>query len=121
MKAYISTLNTDGLYDIISYLSEFSIKAEYVNKDKYGFSRTIEFSVYDVKYRICWFKNQSELFIGENKRAARIPFRYMYYDNTYPCIGGNECIGFAQDKKEKQHSYDSEFNYGVFRIPLEID
>ena len=48
MKPYISTLDTDGLDNMISYLSEFGIKTEYVSKDKYGFSRTIEFVIYDV-------------------------------------------------------------------------
>ncbi len=120
MKHYVSPLETSGLDDIIKYLNEIDISTEYVNKDKYGFSRTIKFKVYDTIYRISWFKNQSELLIGENKRCSRIPFKYIYFDNTYPCIGGNKCIGFSQVKFEKKNMFDKEFPYECFRIPIEL-
>jgi hypothetical protein len=120
MKHFLLTAETGGLENIISYLKEFNVKSSFVNTDKYGFSRTIEFKVYNTIYRIVWFKNQSELLIGDNKRAARIPFRYMYYDNTFPCVGGNKCIGFSQVKFEKKNMFDKEFPYECFRIPIEL-
>ena len=46
-----------GFDEIIETLNKLGIKNEIVNKDKYGFSRTIQFKVYDITYRIIWFVN----------------------------------------------------------------
>ena len=109
-----------GFDEIIETLNKLGIKNEIVNKDKYGFSRTIQFKVYDITYRIIWFVNQSTLTIGEGKRPAQIPFKYIYFDNTFPLIDGNKSLGFSFVKFEKKSIFDRQFPYEVFRIPLEL-
>ena len=109
-----------GFDEIIEALNKLGIKNEIVNVDKYGFSRTIQFKVYDTIYRIIWFVNQSTLTIGEGKRPAQIPFKYIYYDNTFPLVDGNKSLGFSFVKFEKKSIFDRQFPYEVFRIPLEL-
>lgn len=109
-----------GFDEIIEALNKLGIENELVNKDKYGFSRTIQFKIYDITYRIIWFVNQSTLTIGEGKRPAQIPFKYIYFDNTFPLIDGNKSLGFSFVKFEKKSIFDRQFPYEVFRIPLEL-
>ena len=109
-----------GFDEIIEALNKLGIENELVNKDKYGFSRTIQFKVYDITYRIIWFVNQSTLTIGEGKRPAQIPFKYIYFDNTFPLIDGNKSLGFSFVKFEKKSMFDRQFPFEVFRIPLEL-
>lgn len=106
--------------DIIRTLETLEIKTEIVDKDKYGFSRTIKFKVYDIIYKIEWYKNESKLLIGEGKRPAQIPFKFIYFDRNYPLVDNNKSIGFSYSKTEKRSVFDREYPYEVFRIPLEI-
>jgi hypothetical protein len=109
------------LEEIISFLNKLDINTELVNTDIYGFSRTIQFKVYDIIYRIVWFINQSTLQIGEGKRPAQIPFRFIYLDNNFPLIGENKSIGFSYNKYEKKSMFGREYPYEVFRIPLDFN
>lgn len=106
------------LEKIVELFKKYGIKTEYINHDGYNYSRTISFRVYDIDYRIVWFCNESSLHIGEGKRAACIPFKYCYYDTTFPIVGGNRSIGFSY-KKEENNPIRS-FPYEVFRIPIEL-
>lgn len=110
IENFLSFLNRNGV----------NVNAELVDLDNYGFSRTIAFTVYGIEYRIVWFQNESTLQIGAHKRAARIPFKYMYLDECFPLVGGNKSIGFAYTKLEKTSVFDREYPYEVFRIPIEI-
>ena len=97
--------------EIIEFLDRVGVKAILVNHDDFGFSRKIKFTIYGIDYYITWFSNQSTLSIGDNKRAAQIPFKYIGLDDTYPLVDGNRSIEF---------SYEYPFPYHTFRIPLEI-
>lgn len=109
-----------GREEIIEFLNKIGIKANLVDENEHGFSRTISFTVYEIEYRIVWFINNSTLYIGNNKRAACIPFKYMYLDTTFPLVGGNRSIGFSYTKLKKESMFDRSFPYEVFRIPIEL-
>lgn len=109
------------LIEIVDFLKSHGINPELINLDKYNFSRTIQFEIYGIKYQIIWFKNESTLRIGTQSRCAQIPFRYIYFDNTFPLVNENRSIGFAYTKTEKKSIFDREYPYEVFRIPLEIE
>jgi len=110
------------LGQIESFFKEMNINYEYVNIDKYGFSRCIQFTIYTQTYTIEWYKNQSTLFVGINRNIApQIPFRYIYFDRTYPHVNGNKTIGFTQFKHKKESFFDTEYPYEAFRIPIETE
>lgn len=111
---------SDGLETILNFLNNHGVKAELVDFDDYGFSRTIGFTVYGIEYRIIWFKNQSTLQIGTHRRAAQIAFKYVYFDNCFPLVGGNKSIGFSYVKLERKSVFDRQYPYEVFRLPLEL-
>ncbi len=111
--------NPIGLDEILDLLKKNNIKAKLVDFDNYGFSRTIAFSVYEIDYRIVWFKNQSNLMIGNHKRSPIIPFRYMCLDNTFPLVEKNRSIAFYY-KKENKGFLKNEHPFESFRIPIEI-
>lgn len=106
--------------EIIDFLKSIGIEVELINVDKYGFSREIKFKIYDVIYVIKWWVNQSYLHIGEHERSAQIPFKYIYFDTTYPLIDGNRSIGFSDIKLERKSMFDREYPFGVFRIPIDL-
>jgi|GEM_PF-4326398 len=106
--------------ELISFLNKFGIKTEIIDIDKYGFSRTIEFKVYEITYRIIWFINESTLMIGTGDRASQILFKYIYFDGTFPLIEGNKSLGFSYVKFERENIFDRLYPYEVFRIPLDI-
>lgn len=114
----LDTCTLDGLENIVSFLKSYNIKSKCVDFDKYNYSRTIEFTVNEQTYQICWFNNESKLKIGTHKRASFVVFKYIYFDNCFPIAGGNENLGFSYTKKEKTNRYDSDFNYYDFRLPL---
>ena len=101
-------------------LESIGVNVRYGKKDNHGFTRVLEFNVYNLEYKITWFKNQSTLDIGDHTRCATIPFLYIYHDTTFPLRGGNTSIGFSFTKKPKKQMYDEEYPYEVLRIPLEI-
>ena len=115
-----NTMLAEGLQELLNFLNNHGVEAELIDFDEHGFSRTIAFTVYNVDYRIIWFKNESTLHIGANKRSACIPFKYLFYDTTYPLIGGNKSIGFSYVKFEKKSIFDREYPYEVFRLPVEM-
>ena len=116
-KRYIDlTSDLEGLEKIRGFLKDYGIDSQYVDIDKHGYSRTIKFEVYGQVYKIVWYNNESKLIIGENKRASFIVFRYMYFDNSMPILGGNQNIGFAYKMVDDRYS---PFAHETFRIPLE--
>ena len=108
----------DGLEKIVTFLKSHNIDSEYVNLDKYNYSRTIQFVVNNQSYQIVWFINESKLRIGTDTRSPFVVFKHMYFDNCLPIVGGNENLGFSYTKKENVLFYESEFNYNDFRLPL---
>ena len=108
------------LEEIIKLLEKSGIKTEYINKDKHDYSRTIDFKVYGIDYRIVWFCNHSTLEIGTCIRPACIPFKYCYFDTSYPLVGGNKSVGFSYKKYEQKNRFDRVYPYEVFRIPVEL-
>ena len=96
------------------------IKTEFINVDRYGFSREIKFTVYDQIYVIVWWVNQSYLHVGNHERSAQIPFKYLYLDTTFPLIGGNKSLAFADEKIERKSIFDREYPFASFRIPIEL-
>ena len=108
----------NGLEQIVDFLKSHNIDSEYVNLDKYNYSRTIQFNVNNQTYQIVWFINEGKLRIGADTRSPFVMFKHMYYDNCLPIVGGNENLSFSYTKKEKTNVYDREFNYHDFRLPL---
>ena len=108
----------DGLEKIVEFLNSHNIASEYVNLDKYNYSRTIQFVVNNQSYQIVWFINESKLRIGTDTRSPFVVFKHMYYDNCLPIVGGNENLTFSYTKKENTSFYESEYNYHDFRLPL---
>lgn len=108
----------DGLEKIIDFLKSHNIDSEYVNLDKYNYSRTIQFVVNNQTYQIVWFINECKLRIGTDTRSPFVVFKHLYYDNCLPIVGGNENLAFSFTKKENVSFYESEFNYNDFRLPL---
>ena len=107
--------------ELKEFFDNLNIKSNWVNPDKYGFSRVLEFKIYDITYQIVWFVNESTILIGKHKRAARITFRFVYLNRTYPLIGGNKCIGFAYTRKEKPEAIvEREYPDECFKIPIEM-
>ena len=106
--------------EIIKFLEKLNIKTELVGENE-SFKRDIEFSVYGIKYTIRWYVNNSTLMVGEGNRRACIPFKYMYYDNTYPLIDGNKSIGFSYTKNEKHDIWNRQYPFESFRIPVELE
>jgi len=109
-----------GREELLEFLNNHGVNAQFINIDNVGFSRTIAFTVYGINYEIEWYCNESTLKIGNHPRSARIPFRYVYYDTTYPLVIDNKSIGFAYEKFKRESIFDREFRYEVFRIPIEI-
>ena len=114
----LGTCTLDGLENIVEFLKSHNIESKYVDFDKYNYSRTIEFIVNEQTYQIYWFNNESKLKIGTHERAGFVKFKYIYFDNCFPIVGGNDNLGFSYIKKEKENMFDSEFNYYDFRLPL---
>ena len=48
------------------------------------------YHLYLSTYQIYWFNNESKLKIGTHKRAGFVMFKYIYFDNCFPIVGGNE-------------------------------
>jgi hypothetical protein len=105
--------------EIVEFLESLGIKTELINADSIGWSREVKFTIYDTTYIIEWYHNQSTLHIGEHQRSARILFKYMFFDNTYPLIGGNRSIAFSYIALERNSIFDKLYPYEVFRIPIE--
>ena len=115
---HIESNNIKGLDYICEFLDSFEIEWHKVNIDKYGFSRSIEFTVNEQSYIIVWFKNESTLRIGDNTNAPRVKFKYVYFDNCFPLQGGNRSIAFSYTKNKVESFVDRMFPYESFRIPL---
>ena len=114
----LDTCTLDGLENIISFLNSYNIESEYVAFYKYSYSRTIQFTVNEQVYQIVRFNNESILKMGSGIRAPFVKFKYIYFDNCLPIVGGNESLGFSYTIHEKKSVFDMEFNYKDFRIPL---
>ena len=114
----LDTCTLDGLENIISFLKGYNIESEYVNFNEYSYSRTIQFTVDEQAYQIVWFNNASTLKIGTGLRSPFIPFKYIYFDNSFPIVGSNSSLGFSYTRSEVKYILDREFNYQDFRIPL---
>ena len=110
-----------GKKELFSFLKEHGLNPEWINKDENGWTRILQFKVYDILYQVVWFCNESKLHIGDHKRSSFIPFRYVYYDSNFPLFGGNKAIGFTYTKYEKKSIFDREYPYEAFRIPLELE
>jgi len=109
-----------SIEEIVRFLKGLGLNSEMVNTDKYGFSRRIEFKVYNQVYNIVWFKNSSTLIIGSNDRSPQIPFRHMKLDDTFPLVGGNRAIKFTYNLEEIT-TFSDGYSYNSFRIPLELE
>lgn len=113
----------DGLEKIKEWLKDLGIECSpgkgYDNTlfDNH-FNRWITFEINEIRYHICWFINQCELIIGDERYGARIPFKYIYEDVAYPLVGGNRSIGFSFLKNKVESMFDREFPYEVLRIPI---
>lgn len=105
---------------MISFLNELGVKTKKLKIKGGHYDRCIKFEIYGIKYKIVWFINQSTLEIGGGNRPACLPFKYMYYDRTYPLVNGNKSIGFSYIKNEAPKGFERQYPYEVFRIPLEI-
>jgi hypothetical protein len=114
-------MNSMSMDEMESILNNAGIKTERVAHKSESFKRKILFSVYGIKYEIAWHINESNLSIGEGYRAATLPFKFIYFDNTYPLVGGNKSIGFAYEQIEQKSIFDRPFRYEVLRIPIEIE
>lgn len=117
-QSVLDTCTLDGLENIVLFLNSYNIQSEYVAFDKHSYSRTIQFTVNEQVYQIVWFNNESKLKIGTHKRSSFVTFKYIYFDNCFPIVGGNENLGFSYTRHEKKSIFDMEFNYQDFRIPL---
>ena len=117
MKRYIKA---DSIESITSFLKECNIKFFIDNNENESFNRNIHFIIYDIEYVINWYVNESTLYIGNHKRASQIPFKYIYFDDSYPLVGENKSLGFSYTKLEKEYFYSRDFPYESFRIPIEI-
>lgn len=104
--------------EMIDFLENLGIKTKLLGAEEH-FKREIEFFVNGIRYVIDWYVNESSLRIGDGNRRACIPFRFMYYDTTYPLINGNKSIGFSYTKYEKNSMWDRMYPYEILRIPLE--
>lgn len=111
---YIKCTDRD---EMIAFLNKHGIETELQEAEYY--KRTVLFKVNDVQFRIEWFTNESQLLIGIHDHAARIPFKYIYHDTSYP-IAHASCLGFSYRRTELKSMFDSAFPWEVFRIPLEI-
>ena len=101
------------LDSIIEKLNRFNIEWDFEEPDSAEiFRRTVIFIINDQHYKIVWFCNESTVSIGVKDRAALLPFKYVYIDNTFPLRGGNISLGFAYEH------CDGRFNYNCLRIPL---
>jgi len=120
MKQFkVNVCQEDGIKLICEFLSKLGISnTEPIKLPDYQFNRIIEFEINGQKYYIEWFINQCTLIIGDKKSGARIPFRWMYQDTTFPLIGGNRSLGFSQDRTETTSILDLEFPFSVLRIPI---
>ena len=107
--------------EMVEFLENLGVKTELLNSGDNYFKRDIQFYINGIRYVINWFVNESTLRIGEGDRRACIPFRYMYYDTTYPLINGNKSIGFSYTKNEKSNMFDRMYPYEILRIPLEVE
>ena len=119
-KHSLDTRTLDGLENIISFLKKYDIESEYVTFNRYGYSRTIQFSINEQTYQIVWFIGESKLKIGVDKRSPFVVFKYIYFDDSFPIVGGNRSLGFSYTRKEVESTFDVEFNYQDFRIPLTL-
>ncbi len=63
------------------------IGGKLINKDKYGFSRTFEFTVDENNFKIVWFHNQSTLIINN---LTHVMFFKAELSNTYPSHVGSK-------------------------------
>lgn len=109
-----------GLDAFIEFLEALGIATKLHNPQPDRFCRKIVFSVEGCEYLILWYVNESTLHIGTHERAARIPFQYIFLDNTYPLPNGNRSIAFSYVKHKQESVFDRQFPYEVFRIPLPI-
>lgn len=114
-----ATQEAIGLEELFDILSKHAKDVEYIQKDKIsGFSRTIAFRVKDRTYTVVWFKNHSTLRIGGESDAPQIPFRHVFFDTTFPLVGGNRSLAFCYDAEECSWSGRQMEPFASFRIPL---
>ena len=109
MNKSLEVLGVESFDNLIKFLNSNGIETELVNKDEHGYSRTIEFVVDEQVYNIVWYNNESKLKIGKYQRSLFVMFKYIYFNNTMPIVGGNENLGFSYTKKVKTSMFDDEF------------
>ena len=56
-------------------------EVEWINKDKYDFSRELQFTLRENTYKIVWYINVSNLLINDE---IIIPFDSLEYNGFYP-------------------------------------
>ena len=117
---YINVVGLDSKEALIKFLEFHGIEVKLVDYNEYDFSRTLEFMVYDQVYNILWFQNESVLKIGNSKRSPQVTFKHVFFNTTYPLIGGNKCLIFSFDTVEST-MFGTEPSYSDFKIPLEIN
>lgn len=59
--------------EIFNILLKEGLNPKYINADKFGFSRQINFSAMDIDYCITWFANMSHICVGEYR------FNHFYF------------------------------------------
>lgn len=64
-------------------LAEVGIVGEWINPDKYGFSREYKFNACGTEVIIEWYSNYSEIIIG----SARMWFTHIHPYSGYPMRG----------------------------------
>ena len=117
---YINVVGLDSKEALIKFLELNGIEVKLVDYNEYDFSRTLEFMVYDQVYNILWFQNESVLKIGNSKRSPQVTFKHVFFNTTYPLIGGNKCLTFSMDVV-RCPVFGKTNTHSDFKIPLEIN
>lgn len=122
MKKHLDTRTPDGIKDIVDFLNQFpdSIKVEdIIETPGFVFNRKVKFMINDTKYVITWYVNESTITIGESNRSPRYTFKHVWFDTTFPLVGGNKSLAFSHDILEGENiRYGNKQPYDSFRIPI---
>lgn len=75
--------------ELVNRLKKVGIKGQWINSDKYGFSRIYEFAINEQVIQIEWYANYSTVMIGN----AHFWFDNILLHSSYPMQG--EWIEFS--------------------------
>ena len=97
----INMCKEKGKEELFEFLKLWILDPVYINIDKSGFSREIQFKTANSVCVIQWFINQSYLIVENNGAQVLLyPFKFVGFQNTFPREQFNKSLVFSDHLEE---------------------